>query len=850
MAFRVIVLQLGSGRTARIAMLALLAFGGALWSDTALAQTQSPAPQLLRFPTRPAPVTPPPRPPGEKPPMLLQALEINYDYVNKRVSAVGSVQIYHGGSTLEADRVIYDETTKRLHAEGNVRLTDAKGQITHGQLMNLSDDFRDGFVDSLRIETPDQTRIAAARGDRSSGEFSIFQSGVYTACEPCKDDPRKPPLWQIKAARIIHDTGEKMVYFENAQLEVFGTPVGYFPYFSTPDPTVKRKTGFLMPLTLYDTMYGAGFQIPYYWALAPDYDFTLTPRIMSRQGALVKGEWRQRLESGSYSIAASGIYQLDKDYFLDKFKDPNYPSYRDFRGTVETRGRFALTDKWSWGWDGIMPTDPLYYSDYGLSSYQRTYSPLATGFTEGISQLYLLGDGNRSFFDARSIYYYGFSSADSQSQIPVIHPVVDYFHTFNKRILGGEVGIRTNLTSLSRSNAAFDPITQGMPAFYPGVGTFFVPLCAPASADPAANKIPANCLLRGIPGNYSRFSAEANWKRTYTDPIGQQWTPFAIVRADVASMSIDAQPGVSNFIAPGDRAEFRAMPTVGVEYRYPFINVQSWGTQTLTPIAQVIVRPNETGIGKFPNEDAQSLIFDDSNLFKIDKFSGWDRVEGGGRANVGLQYTAQFNRAGFLNVLFGQSYQMFGTNSFAVADLTNTGLGTGLDTGASDYVARVSYQPDRTYTFTTRYRFNHDNFDLNRFEVEGRASYDRITLSVLYGQYAPQPQLGFLTWRQGILGQAQIKIGANWVASTALSYDVDAAKFSSTQLGLGYIDDCFIFAVNYITGYSYAYDTQLGVATTSTLDHRVMLTIALRTIGSTGTSQSVAGASSVFGGGQ
>jgi LPS-assembly protein len=811
-------------RRARVAFPASLAVLVSIcWSDVMYAQS----PRLLAFPTRPAPTLPAQRPDAQKAPMLLQAMEINYDYVNKRVSAVGSVQIYYGGSTLEADRVIYDEATKRLHAEGNVRLTDARGQITYGELMNLSDDFRDGFVDSLRLESPDQTRMAAARADRSGGEFSVFQSGVYTACEPCKDDPRKPPLWQIKAARIIHDSGEKMIYFEDARIEFFGQPMAYFPFFSTPDPTVKRKSGFLYPLTLYDSKYGFGVQLPYYWAIAPDYDLTLTPRIMSKQGVLLKSEWRQRLESGYYTFSLAGIYQLDKDYFLEKY-GPTYPSYRDFRGSVETRGRFAITDKWNWGWDGILPTDPLFYSDYGLASYQRAATPTLPGFSEGVSQLYLAGKGNRSYFDARTIYYYGFSAADVQNQIPIIHPVVDYFHTFEQPVLGGEAGVRVNMTSLSRNTAAFDPITSN---------TSF---CAPATADPAV-KIPANCLLRGIPGNYNRFSAEANWKRTYTDPIGQQFTPFAYLRADVAAISIDGQPGVSNYIPPGDRTEFRAMPTAGVEYRYPFINVQSWGTQTITPIAQVIVRPNETGIGKFPNEDAQSLIFDDSNLFKIDKFSGWDRVEGGGRANVGLEYTAQFNRAGFLNVMFGQSYQLFGTNSFAVGDVSNTGLGTGLDSSASDYVARLSYQPDRTYTFTTRYRFDQSTFELNRFEVEGRAIYDRITLSVLYGQYAPQPELGFLNWRQGILGTASIKIGANWVATTALGFDVDARKFSSTQFGLGYIDDCFIFAMNYITGYSYNYNTSLGVATTSTLDHRFMLTIALRTIGSTGASQSVTG---------
>ena len=131
-----------------VAALAALAPG--IGIDVAHAQ----APQLLTFPKRPVPIAPTQRPNVNQAPMLLQATEINYDYVNKRVSAVGSVQIYHRGSTLEADRVIYDETTKRLHAEGNVRLADDRGQITYGDLMNLSDDFRDGFVDSLRLDGP------------------------------------------------------------------------------------------------------------------------------------------------------------------------------------------------------------------------------------------------------------------------------------------------------------------------------------------------------------------------------------------------------------------------------------------------------------------------------------------------------------------------------------------------------------------------------------------------------------------------------------------------------------------------------------------------------------------------
>ncbi len=114
--------------------------------------------------------------------MLVQAREIDYDYANHRVAAVGNVQIYYGGSTLEADRVIYDQTTKRLHAEGNVRLTEEDGKVTYGTIMDLSDDYRDGFVDSLRLDTPDQTRMAAARAERTSGNFTVFHNGVYTAC--------------------------------------------------------------------------------------------------------------------------------------------------------------------------------------------------------------------------------------------------------------------------------------------------------------------------------------------------------------------------------------------------------------------------------------------------------------------------------------------------------------------------------------------------------------------------------------------------------------------------------------------------------------------------------------------
>jgi LPS-assembly protein len=382
-------------------------------------------------------------------------------------------------------------------------------------------------------------------------------------------------------------------------------------------------------------------------------------------------------------------------------------------------------------------------------------------------------------------------------------------------LLGGEFSYKFNLTSLTRQDASFDAISQN------AVNNN---LCTTTTADTAV-LTPANCLLRGIPGTYTRASAEADWRRTFITTNGQQITPFFQMRADAASVSVEDQPGVANYIATGQSELARVMPVAGVEYHYPFVDVEPWGTQIIEPIAQLILRPNETDIGKFPNEDAQSLVFDDSNLFQVDKFSGWDRVEGGSRLNAGFQYTAQVNRAGYFNLLFGQSYQLFGTNSFAVGDITNTGLDSGLDTSVSDYVGRIMYQPNQIYSFTARARFDQATFTPQRIELESRANFDRWTLQLLYGDYAAQPQLGFLTRRQGILGGASFKVTSNWVLLGSARYDLYANQFNQTRIGIGYVDDCLLFSVNWLTGYTY------NGTTSPTKNNTFMVQMSLRTLG-------------------
>ncbi len=762
------------------------------------------------FSFNPHPTKPKPPPAQNNGQMLVQATELDYDYNNSRVSAVGNVQIFYNGTSVEADKVIYDQKTKRLHAEGNIRMTDADGKITYANILDLSDDYRDGFVDSLRVDTADATRMAASRADRTKGNYTVFENGVYTACAPCREDPKKPPLWQVKGARIIHDQTEKMLYFEDARLEFYGVPLAYMPFFSTPDPTVKRKSGFLMPYVTSYNPFGVGVEVPYYFALAPNYDLTLSPRFTTRQGVLVQGEFRQRLLDGAYQIRAYGIDQLDQKVFAGQ------PGDRQFRGGFDTQGQFALNDKWVWGWDGVLVSDYYFFSDYRLKQYSDPLQSFLSLPTEAISQLYLTGVGNRSYFDARAVHYLSFSG--NQSQVPIIAPVIDYSNVINHSVIGGEFSYKFNFTNLTRDQAQFDPISTL-------ANTSF--LCLPTSADPMA-RTPNNCLLRGVPGTYTRLTAEAQWRKSFTDSYGQIWTPFASLRADAINADISNQPGVSNFLQPGNASTVRFMPAVGLEYRYPFINVQPWGTTTIEPIAQVIIRPNESYAGKLPNEDAQSLVFDATNLFSVDKFSGYDRVEGGGRANVGVKATTQFDQGGSINFLFGQSYHLFGLNSFAVADLTNTGVDSGLQRKQSDYVTSINYSPNSIFTFSTRARFDDETLTVQRFEAEGRASFSRWSASVLYGDYAAQPDLGYLTRRRGILGSGSVKIASNWVVQGAARWDLESNEINQYTIGAGYVDDCFVLGLNYVTSYTYS-----AGSTPPQLNHSFMLQLGLRTLGQT-----------------
>ncbi|MFC2249732.1 LPS-assembly protein LptD [Labrys portucalensis] len=724
--------------------------------------------------------------------MVLKAREMQYDQDNEVVTAIGTVQIYYNGRALQADRVVYDRKAKRVRANGNVVITEADGTKTYADNFDLTDDFRDGFVNSLKMVTADELYIASNRAERTGGNVTVFQNGVYSACSPCADNPQKPPLWQIKAVKVIHNQQEKMIYFEDARFEFFGLPIAYLPYMSTPDPSVTRKSGFITPRYFHSSRIGYGLELPYFIDLAPNYDLTLTPGYASSQGPTGQIEWRHRTLNGAYSVMASGAFISDPDKFANE--DIGRPNWR---GSISSKGEFWLNDKWRFGWDGSLLSDKYYWRDYRLDNLR--------GKTEATSTVYLTGVGTKSWFDLRAYYFQGLTTADVQKQLPVVAPVLDYDYIVDRPVFGGELGWNFNLTSLTRQQAAFDNILG-------------------YNCDNLTPKTRTNCLQRGIDGTYTRASINAYWKKTFTDTYGQQWTPFAYVRGDLGFTQLDGNPADQFVSNKKNDTAARLVPAIGLDYRYPFISQSDWGTQIIEPIAQVILRPKAMQSGVFPNEDAQSLIFDDTNLFDWDKYSGYDRAEDGSRVNAGLQYSLTTNGGGYYNAMFGQSYSFGGTNSFTRGDMANTGLQSGLDRNISDYVARVYLQPVNNFAILSGARFDQKNWDMRQFEVGALGTIGRLKADIIYARYDAQPLLG-LDDREGINGKAAFKLSENWIASAGALYDMRTKKFSSSYAGLTYVDACIALGMSV----SRSYDT-----TSLKYDTTVQFQLQLRGLGVSG----------------
>lgn len=706
--------------------------------------------------------------------MLLEADTVVYDNDAKTVTAVGGVQIDYGGNRLVAQRVTYDRNTKRLIASGNVQLVDSEGTKIYSDHVDITDDFGDGFANALRVETADKTYMAAESAERMGGVLTTFHNGVYTACEPCEDKPNKAPVWRVKAHKIIWNGQKKTIRFEDSNFEFFGFPIAFLPAFEVADPTVKRKSGLLIPGIAYKSELGVGVTVPYYFALSPTYDLTVQGTYYTKQGFLGEAEWRQRFDNGQYSLKIAGISQNDPRAFVDKGNhfvdsgpagDPN-----KFRGMMGTKGQFAINSRWDFGWDILAQTDKNFSHTYSIDGFDKYVHR---------SEVYLTGLNDRNYFDLRAMHFEvqeealdGSANARADKQ-PWVLPSLDYAYIPETPLAGGQLTFNVNARALHRSD--LDVADVGLPSQ----------------------------RIRGIEGDSGRLTAEAEWKRTMITDGGLVVTPILAFQADTNYVDASsASLNAINDMATGlgttadTRSSFsRYMATAGLELRYPILFSLAGSSHVFEPMVQTFARPNEQYVGGLgiPNEDAQSFVFDATTLFERDKFSGYDRIEGGTRANLGIRYSGSYENGWTTNALFGQSYQLSGRNSFASPDLVNAGAESGLETDVSDFVALAGIASPNGFSASIGSRFDENTFDVRRTEIKAAYSGQPVSITSSYTFIDKQPLYGFDQDRHEVSLGASAKMGQFWSVFGSGTYDIENSFMARKGLGISYADDCFTF---------------------------------------------------------
>nr|WP_309084146.1 LPS-assembly protein LptD [Chelativorans sp.] len=728
--------------------------------------------------------------------MVLAGDTVVYDFDRNTVTVVGGVQIEYSGYRVVAQRITYDRSTSRVLASGNVEIVDPDGNRFHAEQIDLTDDFGDGFVTALRVETIDKTYFAAETAERVGGRLTTFNRGVYTACEPCEEKPDRPPLWQIKARKIIWNGETKIVRFEHARFEMFGMPLAYLPFFEVADPTVKRKSGFLMPRIQGGSELGYGLKVPYYFALSPTFDLTVSATGYTQQGFLGEAEWRQKFNNGEYNLRIAGIRQERPEEWSPYTVDAN----ETFRGMVGSKGDFRINPRWSAGWKVLAQTDKNFSHTYDIEEYSDSVHR---------SEVYLTGLHDRNYFDARGYHFQVQESALTggrhESQ-PWVLPSVDYSYTPDRQVAGGELNIDMNMQALHREEGMYSTVTHD------GI---------------------TRGKLQGLEGNSGRLTSEAEWRRSFVTSAGLVVTPILHARAD--SIFTDYAPSaiseINNFAGPSTEADiksayYRSMATAGLEARWPILFSAAGTAHVLEPMAQIFARPDEPYHDRLgiPNEDAQSLVFDATSLFERDKFSGYDRIEGGTRANLGIRYSGTFWNGWTAQGLFGQSYHLAGDNPYASPDLVNVGAYSGLETDVSDYVGLFGVTMPNGISFSTGARFDEKTFDLRRTDIRAGGTVGPVTATVQYAFIEAQPFYGFENDRQEISGQTSIRFHENWRGFASGTYDVQSEAFVKNTFGFAYDDECFTYLM------SFSQERPVGGERTNSF----AFAISLRTLGDFG----------------
>jgi len=534
-------------------------------------------------------------------PALLTADLMTHDQQLGIVTASGNVEITQGDRVLMADTVSYGEKDGKVTASGNVSLLEANGDVLFADYMELTDEMKNGFVAGVRTLMADNSRMAGQSAVRSDGNRTALNRAVYSPCNLCPEDPTRAPAWQVRAVRVVHDQEAKVIEYKDATFEAFGIPVAYLPYFSHPDPTVRRQSGFLTPSLSNNNFFGLRTQIPYYWAISDTQDATIDTQISTKQGIAMMGEYRQRVTTGEFKLDGS-VTRADQP-------DPagRIDNQHQIRGHIRANGRFRPQDDLRTGFDVFRATD---------DTYTRRYNIPDGAVNTLTSRLYVEQPKGRNLASLNAYAFQGLRIDDRPGETPFVAPLASYEWFGEPGEYGGRFGFDGSAVSLYRT-----------------AGT-----------------------------DTRRVASNLYWQLPYYSPLGDVYTLTANLRGEGYWIDDFTPVGAAQ---PDNDFVARLRPQVTLDWRYPFIRRNGAIQQVIEPIVSATVSPYGGNFRRIPNEDSQSLELDETNLFAANRFPGVDRVDGGPRVSYGTRFAAYGARGGFTELLVGQSFRFKEDDTFS-----------------------------------------------------------------------------------------------------------------------------------------------------------------------------------------
>jgi LPS-assembly protein len=533
-------------------------------------------------------------------PVDLQADSIQHDEVTQTVTASGDVMLVQTGRIFRADKITYFLEEDRVVASGHVVLNEESGDIHYSEEVELKNQFKDGFVRGLKTYLADGSRFTAADGTRKDGTLTTMHDATYTPCEPCKAHPEKPPVWQIRASEVEHDNEEHKITYHNARFEAWGVPIAYTPYFSHPDGTIKRKSGFLAPSGGYKSNLGLFAQSDYYWNIAPDKDATIGLMAMTEEAPLALGEYRQRWDDAELELSG-GITHSGRP---DSVRGVTVDQGEEWRGHVQGKGRWHMNDKWRSGVNVNWASDDQYMRQYGISSEDVLEN-----------EVYAERFSGRDYAVGRLMTFQDIRVRENQADQPDVMPeaIASFIgEPDSVPVLGGRWDAGMSFLGLRREGSGQD---------------------------------------------MNRVSMDAGWERRLVSDYGFLTTVDASVRGDFYFVSDrDIAAGGSN--RSTETFGSQVFPSLDIQTSYPMVSDYESMQAIIEPIASLTVSPNVDVSSRIPNEDSRDVQADAGNLFEPNRFPGLDRVEDRSHATYGVRAGLYGHNGDSGDVFLGQSYRL------------------------------------------------------------------------------------------------------------------------------------------------------------------------------------------------